>query len=97
MENVIDEKVILFREKIKDILEKTVFEDNSTVKSRQHFAKAVKKAFKTANIHIEIEDITFGIYNMEILKALFRITNIETGKVCLLKYDSKEDTFKYIE
>jgi len=92
-----DEKVVLFKEKLNEIIEKTVFEDNCTVKSRQHFAKAVKKAFKTANIRVEIEDITFGIYNMEILKAVFRITNLETGKISMLKYDSNENTFKYIE
>ena len=97
MEKVIDEKVNLFREKIEEILKKTVFEDNSTVKSRQHFAKAIKKAFKSANIHIQIEDITFGAYNMEITKALFRITNLETGKIGMLKYDTVEDIFKFTE
>ena len=97
MENTTEEKVLVFREKLKEIVENQDFELNNTVKSRQKFAKNLKKTFKSLNIPINIEDISISSYNMETSKVLFRITNLETGKKGMLKYDTNEEIFKYLE
>ena len=97
METVNNETLmIFFKEALKKTLENTVFEVNNTVKSREKFAKMIKKALKLSNFKVDIEDITYGIYTGEVTKALFKIT-LENGKISMLKYDDNEKQFKYID
>jgi hypothetical protein len=98
MENIMDEKVTFFRSNLKKFVENTHFDVvNNTVKSREDFAKRIKRKFKSINVNVKIEDRSIGSYNTEYTKALYLITNKETGKTGILKYDNHEKQFKYIE
>jgi len=81
--------------KLKTTLEKFLLEQN-TVKTRSKMAKKIKKIFEEEHQTLySVEDITtYSI--IESTGVLFRITDLTAGKISMLKYDNKEEIFKYI-
>ena len=80
---------------LKTTLEQFLFEKN-TVKTRSKMAKKIKKIFEEEHqTPYNVEDITtYSI--IESTGVLFRITDLTAGKISMLKYDNKEEIFKYI-
>ena len=80
---------------LRTTLEKFLLEKN-TVKSRSKMSKKIKKIFEEEHqVPYNVEDITtYSI--VESTGVLFRITNLSSGNITMLKYDNKEEIFKYI-